>query len=71
MTVAPGKFSKQQLEHYTQDNSSDQMQMVALRAQEVKDLYVIPIFFNKQVWALWDSNPRPSGCKPDALNHLS
>lgn len=47
---APGKFSKQQLEHYTQDNSSDQMQMVALRAQEVKDLYVIPIFFNKQVW---------------------
>lgn len=26
------------------------------------------------VWALWvrrDSNPRPSGCKPDALNQLS
>ena len=22
-------------------------------------------------WALRDSNPRPSGCKPDALNQLS
>ncbi len=23
------------------------------------------------LWALRDSNPRPSGCKPDALNQLS
>lgn len=22
-------------------------------------------------WAMRDSNPRPSGCKPDALNQLS
>ena len=27
------------------------------------------IFF--ELWALRDSNPRPSGCKPDALNQLS
>ncbi len=23
------------------------------------------------LWVLRDSNPRPSGCKPDALNQLS
>jgi hypothetical protein len=23
------------------------------------------------LWAMRDSNPRPSGCKPDALNQLS
>ncbi len=28
-------------------------------------------FFDFLLWALRDSNPRPSGCKPDALNQLS
>lgn len=27
--------------------------------------------FLRSLWALRDSNPRPSGCKPDALNQLS
>ena len=27
--------------------------------------------FEPLLWALRDSNPRPSGCKPDALNQLS
>ena len=27
--------------------------------------------FDFLLWALRDSNPRPSGCKPDALNQLS
>ena len=39
-------------------------------------LYFIGTFteyslFDFLLWALRDSNPRPSGCKPDALNQLS
>lgn len=28
-------------------------------------------FVDVILWAMRDSNPRPSGCKPDALNQLS
>ncbi len=45
--------------------------------------YLLPLFWNNytkkkrlpvgnlSLWALRDSNPRPSACKADALNQLS
>ena len=34
-------------------------------------LDVVPSYLLVFLWALRDSNPRPSACKADALNQLS
>ena len=46
------------------------MQIATEKYKQKKDLHFIVSLF-KKMWALTDSNRRPSACKADALNQLS